>query len=87
MLYRVVIKKETKDYFIGKSYSNKKYKIKKNEYSKKLHIGSDIYFYARKEQGLFNDILIPISDEEAGVKNVHNNLNAHNTLIEDECIK
>lgn len=74
MLYRVVIKKETKDYFIGRSYSNKKYKIKKNEYSKKLHVGSDTYFYARKEEGIFSDILIPISDEEAGVKNIHSNL-------------
>ena len=48
MLYRVIIKKETSKYFIGKSYDNKKYKIEKNEYVKKLKVGSDSYFYAKK---------------------------------------
>ena len=52
MLYRVIIKKETSKYFIGKTYDNKKYKIEKNQYSKKLRVGSDSYFYARKEDGL-----------------------------------
>ena len=31
MLYRVIIKKETDKYYIGKSYDNKKYKILKND--------------------------------------------------------
>ena len=71
MLYRVIIKRETSNYFIGRSYDNKKYKIKKNEYSKKLRVGSDSYFYARKEEKFLSTILIPISDQEAGVLDIH----------------
>ena len=74
MLYRVIIKRETAKYFIGKSYDNKRYKIEKNEYSKKLRVGSDSYFYARKEDGLLSTILVPISDEEAGVLDIHNSI-------------
>ena len=70
MLYRVIIRKENKKYFFGKTYNNKKYKIMKNEYSKKLHLGSDIYFYAKRSEALFIDTLIPISDEEAGVRDI-----------------
>ena len=73
MLYRVIIKKETSKYFIGKTYDNKKYKIEKNQYSKKLRGGSDSYFYARKEDGLLSTILVPISDEEAGVIDIYKN--------------
>lgn len=72
MLYRVIIKKETSKYFIGKSYNNKKYKIEKNEYVKKLKVGSDSYFYAKKEERLLGTVLIPISDEEAGVLDIYN---------------
>ena len=36
----------------------------------KLHLGSDIYFYAKRSEGLFIDTLIPISDEEAGVRDI-----------------
>ena len=66
----LIIRKENKKYFFGKTYNNKKYKIMKNEYSKKLHLGSDIYFYAKRSEGLFIDTLIPISDEEAGVRDI-----------------
>ena len=72
MLYRVIIKKETDKYYIGKSYDNKRYKIEKNQYTKKLRVGSDSYFYARKEEKLLSTILVPISDEEAGVLDIHN---------------
>ena len=71
MLYRVIIKRETAKYFIGKSYDNKRYKIQKNRYSNKLGVGSDSYFYARKEEKFLCTILIPISDEEAGVLDIH----------------
>lgn len=74
MLYRVIIKKETSKYFIGKTYDNKKYKIEKNQYSKHLKVGNDSYFYARKEEGLLSTILVPISDEEAGVLDIHNSI-------------
>ena len=72
MLYRVIIKRETAKYFIGKSYDNKRYKIEKNQYSKKFRVGNDLYFYARKEEKLLSTILVPISDEEAGVLDIHN---------------
>ncbi|MBM6820213.1 MULTISPECIES: hypothetical protein [Clostridia] len=74
MLYRVIIKRETSKYFIGKTYDNKKYKIEKNQYSKNLKVGSDSYFYARKEEKLLSTILVPISDEEAGVLDIHNSI-------------
>lgn len=74
MLYRVIIKRETGKYFIGKSYDNKRYKIEKNEYSKKLRVGSDSYFYARKEEKLLSTILVPISDEEAGVLDIDSSI-------------
>ena len=74
MLYRVIIKRETSKYFIGKTYDNKKYKIEKNQYSKNLKVGSDSYFYARKEERLLSTILVPISDEEAGVLDIHNSV-------------
>ena len=70
MLYRVIIKRETAKYFIGKSYDNKRYKIEKNQYSKKFRVGNDLYFYARKEKKFLSTILIPISDKEAGVLDV-----------------
>ena len=64
--YRCRIIKEHRNYFIGDVYSGNRYKIKKNEniYCK---VGSDIYFYAILEYGFFSTILIPVSDEEAGV--------------------
>ena len=74
MLYRVIIKRETAKYFIGKSYDNKRYMIEKNEYSKKLRVGSDSYFYARKEEKLLSTILVPISDEEAGVLDIDSSI-------------
>ena len=74
MLYRVIIKRETAKYFIGQSYDNKRYKIEKNEYSKKLRVGSDSYFYARKEEKLLSTILVPISDEEAGVLDIDSSI-------------
>ncbi|WP_195964450.1 hypothetical protein [Clostridium cuniculi] len=67
--YRVIIKRETQKYLIGKTYSNKKYKIFKNEYINKLYVGSDSYFYAKKVKNFFCDILIPVSDKEASVIN------------------
>lgn len=78
MLYRVIIKRETSKYFIGKSYNNKRYKIEKNQYSKKFRVGNDLYFYARKEKKFLSTILIPISDKEAGVLDVQ-------TFIGDVC--
>ena len=64
--YRCRIIKEHRNYFIGEDYSGNRYKIKKNEY---IHckVGSDIYFYAILKNRFFSTILIPVSDEEAGV--------------------
>ena len=60
MLYRVIIKREKAKYFIGKSYDNKRYKIEKNQYTKKLRVGSDSYFYARKEEKLLSKEKYPL---------------------------
>lgn len=74
MIYRVIIKKETSKYFIGRSYQNKRYKIEKNQYSTELKVGSDSYFYARKKEKLLSTILVPISDKEAGVLDIHSSI-------------
>ena len=50
MLYRIIVKKETEKYFVGKSYDNKKYKIMKNENIKNLKVGMDYHFYAKKKK-------------------------------------
>ena len=71
MLYRVIIKKETDKYYIGKSYDNKKYKILKNDNIKNLKVGLDYHIYAKKVEKMFGTVLIPISDDEAGVVDVH----------------
>lgn len=72
MLYRLIITKIKKDYYIGVSFNGTKYKIHKNEHIGNYKMGSDISFYAKKENGFLKDILIPISDEEAGVKTLNN---------------
>ena len=68
MVYRIIIKRESKGYFFGKTFTGKRYKILKNKYSKKFKVGSDFSFYAKEKKGFLNTILIPISDEEAGVR-------------------
>lgn len=65
--YRCIIKAEKSNYYIGKDYNGKKYKIVKNEHIK-CKVGDDFYFYANREKGFLKDTLIPISDEMAGVK-------------------
>ncbi|MBB6623935.1 hypothetical protein H7E67_10900 [Clostridium gasigenes] len=72
MLYRLIITKAKKNYYVGVSFSGTKYKVYNNEYIGSYKVGSDISFYAKKESGFFKDVLIPISDEEAGVKIINN---------------
>ena len=72
MLYRLIITKAKKNYYVGVSFSGTKYKVYNNEFIGSYKVGSDISFYAKKESGLFKDVLIPISDEEAGVKIINN---------------
>ena len=64
--YRCKIKKELGKYFIGQDYSGNKYKIEKNKYIN-CKVGDDLYFYAKKEKRFLSTILVPVSDEEAGV--------------------
>lgn len=71
MVYRLIITKVKKYHYIGVSFSGTKYKVYNNEYVGSYKVGSDISFYAKKESGFFKDILIPISDEEAGVKTLN----------------
>ena len=68
MTYRIIITKENSRYFYGKSFNDKKYKILKNENTNKFKVGKDFCFYAKKQVNLLSTILIPISDEEAGVR-------------------
>ncbi|MGL4773773.1 MAG: hypothetical protein ACRC2K_09435 [Clostridium sp.] len=67
MTYRVIITKESGKYFVGKTFTDKKYKILRNEFSESFKVGLDYHFYAKEERGLLSTVLIPISDEEAGV--------------------
>lgn len=66
MDYRCKIIFETKKYFIGKTYGGKIFKIRKN-INFRAKIGDDFYFYAAFKKGIFIDMLIPVSDMEAGV--------------------
>ena len=36
-----------------------------------LKVGLDYHIYAKKEEKMFGTVLIPISDDEAGVVDVH----------------
>lgn len=65
--FRCIIKSEKKNYYMAKDYNGNKYMIQKNEHIK-CKVGDDFYFYAKREKGLLYDKLIPVSDEEAGVK-------------------
>ena len=53
----------------------------KNENIKNLKVGMDYHFYAKKEEKLFGTILIPISDEEAGVIDIYKNIRVSNIEI------
>lgn len=65
--FRCIIKKEKGNFFIGEDYNGKKYNIEKNT-NIRCKVGDDFYFYARRVKGFLRDTLIPISDEEAGVR-------------------
>ncbi|WP_300383820.1 hypothetical protein [Clostridium sp.] len=66
MTVRCTILKVTNDYYIGKSFCmNKTFKIIRNEHIRELKKKDDYEFYCRREKGLFRDILIPVSEEEA----------------------
>lgn len=71
LIYRLIITKTKKDYYIGVSFNGTKYKVHSNEHIGTYKVGADISFYAKKEKGFLKDILIPISDEEAGVKKLN----------------
>ena len=45
--------------------------ILKNDNIKNLKVGLDYHIYAKKEEKMFGTVLIPISDDEAGVVDVH----------------
>lgn len=66
MAYRCIITKEKDTYYIGKDYNGNKYKILKNR-NINCKVGDDFYFYANIEKKLFVNVLIHISDKEAGV--------------------
>ena len=64
-LERFSIKKERKNCYIAVDHMKKKYKILKNEYSKKFSIGDDTYMhYTIVKCGMFSTVIDPISHEE-----------------------
>ena len=67
MLYRLIIKIDMGNYFLAKSFSNKYYLVKKNEFIKRFTKGADVSIYAHKCKGILFNVLTPISDEEVGV--------------------
>ena len=68
MDFRCIILQEFKSFFIAKDYNRKLYIIIKNEnLSTKIKKGDDFYLYANIKKIAFLNILIPISDIEAGV--------------------
>lgn len=72
MLYRLIITKVKKDYYLGTSFNGIKYKVHSNNHIGTYKVGYDVSFYANKKVGFFKDTLIPISDEEAGVRLLNN---------------
>jgi hypothetical protein len=62
---RFYITKERKNHFVAVDHRRKKYKILKNEYSKKFRINDDGYiYYTVFKKGLFNTVITPISHQE-----------------------
>ncbi|WP_026883668.1 hypothetical protein [Clostridium akagii] len=65
-LSRFIIKKERKNYFIAINHRNKKFKILKNNYSKKFGKNTDTYMhYIIVKAGIFYTIINPISHEKS----------------------
>ncbi|MGL5330328.1 MAG: hypothetical protein ACRDD7_13750 [Peptostreptococcaceae bacterium] len=67
MLYRVIMKYEFNNFYLGKDFQGKWYKIIKNKCTRKFQIGMDYNFYAANTRGIIFNTLLPITDEEAGV--------------------
>lgn len=65
MLFRCIIKLETRKLFLGKTYGRKWFLIIKNEHNKHFKKGNDYNFFANRYNGFIIDRLEPISDEEA----------------------
>lgn len=70
--FRCIIKSEKRNYYIAKDYNGNKFMIEKNN-NINCKVGDDFYFYANRKKGIFCDKLIPVSDEEAGVKGIEKN--------------
>lgn len=66
MTARLTILKVYKDFYIGiDTFTSRKFKVIKNSHIKNLKKNDDYEFYCIRKKGLFRDILIPISEEEA----------------------
>lgn len=66
MLFRCVLKFETKRFFLGKTYSrkNKWFIIVKNENTKFFRKGEDLSFFANMSKGFLINKLEPLKEEE-----------------------
>lgn len=64
MLIRCVLIYELRNYFIGKTYGNKYYLVKKNEFNTHFKKGGDYNFYCNRINKLLLSILVPLDEEE-----------------------
>ncbi|MFQ9249481.1 MAG: hypothetical protein ACLR3R_19745 [Clostridium paraputrificum] len=64
MLIRCRLLYELKGYFIGKTYNNKYFLVKKNEFIHHFKKGGDYSFFCDLVDKLFFSILIPLDEEE-----------------------
>lgn len=64
MLIRCRLLYELKGYFIGKTYNNKYFLVKKNEFIHHFKKGGDYSFFCDLVDKLFFSILIPLDKEE-----------------------
>ena len=64
MLFRCILKYETKKYFIGYTYNKQWYIIIKNEFNRHFKVGNDYNFFADRLKGFIIDKLVPLNEEE-----------------------
>lgn len=84
-LRRVILKKDCGDYFKAVDYQGKKYRVMKNEVTKKYKVGQDdtLYFYTRKRGKIIKlKFYIAISEEKFSKLKKGNEINGEDLLYE-----
>jgi len=65
---RLIVKFKGKSYYICKDWNNNFYRVINNEHIGNRKVGDDFYIYFKEGKEFILKTIIPISDEEAGVK-------------------